>query len=114
MVLHGSADPIAPTSGSEVIFATPLGVHIDDVVATNAARAGCDTVPSSEQLFDDVVVDRYPDCADGRRVEYWRLLGAGHTWAGTDAPLLEIVAGPTNQSISANDRVLDFFDDTST
>jgi len=112
MVLHGSADRIAPTSGSDVIFATPLGVHIDDVVATNAARAGCATVASSEQLFNDVVVYRYPDCAEGRRVEYWRLRGAGHTWAGTAPSLLEVVTGPTNRSISANDTVLDFFDDT--
>ncbi len=37
------------------------------------------------------------------------MLGAGHTWAGTTAPLLEIVTGPTNMSISANDVVLDFF-----
>jgi polyhydroxybutyrate depolymerase len=109
MVLHGSADPIAPTSGSNVPFATPNGLHIDDVVATDAARAGCAPVPATEQLFSDVVVDRYQGC-DGARVEYWRLVGAGHTWAGTTAPLLEIVTGPTNQSISANERVLDFFD----
>lgn len=110
MVLHGSADPIAPTTGSEVPFATPNGLHIDDVVATDAARAGCAPVPSTETLFADVVVDRYQGCADGARVEYWRLLGAGHTWAGTTAPLLEIVTGPTNMSISATDTVLDFFD----
>jgi polyhydroxybutyrate depolymerase len=110
MVLHGSADPIAPTTGSDVPFATPNGLHIDDVVATDAARAGCAPVPSTEQLFDDVVVDRYTGCDGGARVEYWQLLGAGHTWAGTTAPLLEIVTGPTNQSISATEQVLDFFD----
>ena len=110
MVLHGTADPIAPTTGSEVPFATPNGLAIDDVVATNATRAGCSPIPATEQLFGDVVVDRYQGCDGGGRVEYWRLLGAGHTWAGTDAPLLEIVTGPTNHSISANERVLDFFD----
>ena len=45
-------------------------------------------------------------------MEYWRLLGAGHTWAGSTAPLLEVVAGPTTTSIDANDVVLDFFDQT--
>jgi polyhydroxybutyrate depolymerase len=110
MVLHGTADPIAPTTGSEVPFATPNGLAIDDVVATNATRAGCSPIPATEQLFGDVVVDRYQGCDGGGRVEYWRMLGAGHTWAGTTAPLLEIVTGPTNQSISANERVLDFFD----
>jgi polyhydroxybutyrate depolymerase len=110
MVLHGSDDPIAPLTGSDVPFATPNGLNIDDVVATDAVRAGCAPVPTVEQLFADVVVDRYVSCDDSRRVEYWQLLGAGHTWAGTTAPLLEIVTGPTNQSISANERVLDFFD----
>ena len=113
MVLHGTADPIAPVTGSNVPFATPNGLHIDDVVTTDAARAGCAPVPTTEALFADVVVDRYEGCADGARVEHWRLLGAGHTWAGTTAPLLEIVTGPTNQSISANERVLDFFDGAS-
>ncbi len=111
MVLHGSEDPIAPTTGSDVPFATPNGLAVDDVVATNAARAGCDPAPAVEQLFADVVVDRYQGCAAGRRVEYWRLVGAGHTWAGSPSPLLEIVTGPTNTSISANEVVLDFFDD---
>lgn len=110
MVLHGSADPIAPTTGSNVPFATPNGVDIEDVVATNAARAGCDATPVVEQLFADVVVDRYQGCDADLRVEYWRLIGAGHTWAGSSSPLLEIVTGPTNTSISANERVLDFFD----
>lgn len=110
MVLHGSADPIAPTTGSDVPFATPNGLHIDDVVATDAGRAACASAPVAEQLATDVTVDRYQGCADGTRVEYWRLLGAGHTWAGTTAPLLELVTGPTNQSISATEVVLDFFD----
>ena len=60
MVLHGSADPIAPTTGSDVPFATPNGLHIDDVVATDAGqgRLRARRRPT-EQLFADVVVDRY-------------------------------------------------------
>jgi polyhydroxybutyrate depolymerase len=112
LVLHGSADPIAPTTGSNVAFATPNGLHIDDVVAVDAARAGCTGVAPSQQVAVDVLVDRATGCADGRRVEYWRLLGAGHTWAGTTAPLLELVTGPTNHSVSANTVALDFFDAT--
>ena len=112
LILHGSADPIAPTSGSEVVFAPPIGVSIDAVVAANRARAGCDPTPSVEQVRPDVVAERSTGCADDHRVEHWRLLGAGHTWAGSTAPLLEIVAGPTTTSVDANDVVLDFFDQT--
>jgi polyhydroxybutyrate depolymerase len=109
MVLHGSADPIAPLTGSEVIFAPPLGLAVDTVVSTNASRAGCEPTPTTEQLTNTVVIDRYNGCSNGHRVEYWRLIGAGHTWAGTTS-LLDFIAGPTNTDISATERVLDFFD----
>lgn len=109
MILHGTADPIAPPTGSEVAFAPPQGLSILDVVATNAARAGCATAPVTDQVAAHVVVDRYQGCGD-HRVEFWSLVGAGHTWAGTESSLLEIVTGPTNTEISANTEVLDFFD----
>lgn len=111
LVLHGTADPIAPVTGSEVIFAPPLGLYLDDVVRSDAARAGCDPTPVAEQPFVSVLVERWTGCSQGHRVELWRLLGAGHTWAGASNPLLELVTGPTNTDISANEVVLDFFDE---
>lgn len=109
MILHGTADPIAPPAGSYVIFAPPLGLDIADVVATSAARAGCDPTPVTTQVAPTVEVDRYQRCT--ARVEYWRELGAGHTWAGAATNiLLEAILGPTNTDISANRVVLDFFD----
>jgi polyhydroxybutyrate depolymerase len=109
MVLHGTADPIAPPTGSTVVFAPPLGLDVEDVVATNAARAGCDLVPVSDQRYPTVVVDTYQGCDGAQRVEYWRMIGTGHTWAG-DPTLLDLVAGPTNTDFSASEAVLDFFD----
>jgi polyhydroxybutyrate depolymerase len=107
MVLHGSADPIAPTTGSEVVFAPPLGLAVDTVVAVNAGRAGCSGTPVVDQVAPSVVVERYVGCT--KRVEYWRLIGAGHTWAGSP-PIIDFIAGPTNTAISATETVLDFFD----
>ncbi|CAB4530296.1 unannotated protein [freshwater metagenome] len=109
MILHGSADPIAPLSGSQVAFAPPAGLSVDSVVATNAARSSCNPDPVSEQLFPSVIVDSYEGCTENRRVQYWRMIGAGHTWAGANT-LVEFVTGPTNTEISASERVLDFFD----
>ena len=112
LVLHGTADPIAPPSGSTVPFAPPNGLHIDDVVATDAARAGCDPVPTISAPAASTVVDRYTGC-DGHRVEYWRMIGSGHTWAGaTTSPFVGLVTGPTSTAFSANDVALDFFDAT--
>ena len=109
MILHGSADPIAPLSGSKVAFAPPEGLSVDRVVATNAARAGCDPTAVSAQLFPSVIVDTYQGCSENRRVQYWRMIGAGHTWAGAKT-LVEFITGPTNMQISATERILDFFD----
>jgi polyhydroxybutyrate depolymerase len=107
MVIHGSADSIAPTSGSQIAFAPPSGISVNTVVGVNAARAGCSGSPQVEQLTASVIVDRYVGCND--RVEYWRLIGAGHTWAGAD-PVIDFITGATNTDISATERVLDFFD----
>jgi poly(3-hydroxybutyrate) depolymerase len=108
MVLHGENDPIAPLSGSEVPFATPNGLSVDEVVATNAARAGCDPVPVADQRYPSVQVDTYVGCDGTLRLEYWRMAHTGHTWAGQPS-LLDIVAGPTNTDFSATEAVLDFF-----
>jgi len=109
MILHGSADPIAPIASRQVAFAPPLGLSVDAVVATDAARAGCNPVPTSTQLFSSVIVDRYEGCTENRRVQYWQMLGAGHTWAGASS-LVDFLTGPTNTQFSASERVLDFFD----
>lgn len=110
MILHGTADPIAPLSGSEVVFAPPLGLPVSDVVATDAARAGCDPVPVVDQRAPTVQVSTFQGCGD-HRVEYWSLQGSGHTWAGTSG-LLDLFAGPTNTDVSATEVVLAFFDAT--
>lgn len=106
MVLHGSADPIAPVTGSEVPFATPNGLHVDDVVANFARRNSCDPVSQPIVLSATVTIDRY-SCGT-HRLEYWRELGAGHTWADSLFPL-DIFTGPTDRSFSATNAVLDFF-----
>lgn len=110
-VLHGTADAIAPLTGSTVVFAPPLGLPVADVVANDAARAGCDPVPAAGSPVAGVRSATYAGCADGHRVQYWQMQGAGHSWAGTTG-LLSLIVGPTLQSFSATATVLDFFDAT--
>ena len=110
LVLHGSADPIAPPTGSDIPFAPPLGLPVQAVAAQDAERAGCDGTPAVDQLTASVRRQRWSGCTDGRRVEYLELQGAGHTWAGSPNALLELFTGPTDTSISATTTVLDFFE----
>lgn len=106
LILHGTADPIAPVTGSEVVFAPPLGLGVDTVVASFATRNGCVGPPTPIDLSATVTIDRY-SCGD-HRLEYFRMRGAGHTWAGSPIPL-DIVTGPTDHTFSATNAVLDFF-----
>ena len=62
-------------------------------------------MPELDRPEPSVLRERYRGCADGRRVESLTLIGAGHTWAGSPNPLLELVAGPTNTDISATATV---------
>ena len=113
LILHGTADPIAPPTGSQVVFAPPLGLAISDVVTTAAARNGCDPLPATRDETSTVRVTSYRGCSAGRRVEWWQMSGAGHTWAGPKPPVVLLfgaVVGSTDTSISATDVALNFFD----
>ena len=107
LILHGSADGWAPVTGSEQVFATPMGLHVDRVVETFAHRNGCASAPTVVTLTSTTTADRYT--SDGHRLEYRRMRGAGHTWAGASFPL-DPITGPTDRTFSATTEVLDFFD----
>lgn len=107
LILHGSADPIAPLTGSTVVFAPPLGLAVDNVIANFADRNHCRPTPRVISHTATLTIDHY-HC--GRhRLDYWRELGAGHTWAGAGVSL-DAVTGPTDHSFSATTAVLDYFD----
>jgi polyhydroxybutyrate depolymerase len=109
LIMHGTADPFARITGSDVLFATPLGVPTATVVATNSARAGCDPNPVTSMLTPSVEVDRYLGCTSGKVIEYRRMLGAGHSWAGHSA-FFDGILGGTDVSFDATTAALDFFD----
>ena len=114
LILHGQDDPIAPVTGSTIVFAPPLGLHVDTVVASTAARSACDAEPTVTRRYPTVDVAVYHGCSDGHRLEYWKMFTTGHTWAGAQTSLFQLIAGiilgPTNRDFSANQAVLDFFD----
>ncbi len=113
LLLHGTADPIVPPGGSDVVFAPPYGLSIDAVVASVAVRNGCDATPSTSMVTATVSAESFGGCRAGHRVELWKMIGAGHTWAGPKPPLVAliggIVVGKTDTSIDATSVALDFF-----
>lgn len=111
-IMHGTADPIAPPSGSQVVFAPPLGLSIDTVADTDAARAGCDPAPALTQPASGVSARVFVGCDNSHRVQQWNMTGAGHTWAGAEPVPFDLIVGQTASGFSANEVVLDFFDAT--
>lgn len=80
-----------------------------------AARNGCASSPSSEQLPDADPSDgttvthvRWLDCAAD--VELVRVDGGGHTWPGGDPYLGESSVGRVSHDINGSELILDFFD----
>ena len=65
--------------------------------STNAARAGCDPSPAESTPAASVEARAFTGCdGDHRGSRYWEMLGAGHTWAGTDGSAFSPVVGPTS------------------
>lgn len=106
LILHGTADPIAPLDGQTLDFLPPKGITVDSVVATFAGRNGC--AGSTPVVRTPTVTAQVFSCT-GHRLEFWPERGAGHTWAGAAFPL-DLVTGPTDTTFSASTAVLDFFD----
>lgn len=89
--------------------ATYSDLSIPDVVATWAARNGCDPAPTTTKVSEDTTRFRYA-CPDGADVELFASEGAGHTWPGSKASAaLERYIGPTTLQISANALLWKFF-----
>lgn len=109
LILHGTADPIAPPTGSLVVFAPPLGLPIATVADVDAQRAGCDPEPLTTDPAPGVVARVFSGCDADHRVQQWNMVGAGHTWAGAEPFPFDLIVGPTARGFSANRAVLDFF-----
>lgn len=108
-ILHGTADPIAPAAGSQIVFAPPLGLSVNEVADVDAARAGCDRMAERTAPVNGVRARVFTGCDDDHRVQQWDMVGAGHTWAGARPLPFDLIVGPTASDFSANEVILDFF-----
>jgi polyhydroxybutyrate depolymerase len=110
LAFHGTADPIIPFEGG------PVGIDalsnltfpaVRDSLAKWAAQNGCDASPVSEQVAEQVTLERYEGCAAGADVELYVVDEGGHTWPGAavDVPAL----GATTHEIDATDLLWQFF-----
>jgi len=123
LAFHGTADPIliynggigdlaGLLGGSGEIGAPEATVDGDGYPASIrawAAQNGCAPEPAKVAIGSDVEHWVF-DCPAGASVEFYAILGGGHTWPGSEfSRQIAAVAGPTTSTISANDVIWEFF-----
>ena len=108
---EGATDPLA-TPAPEVDL---NGEGYPANVKAWAKRNGCEDTPKDEttdtgEATTPQVIHRVYDCPAGADVEFYTIVGAGHTWPGSKFSAgLGKVMGPTALTIDANAIMWDFF-----
>jgi polyhydroxybutyrate depolymerase len=125
ITFHGTADPIvffnggfgaipgissadaSPTAAPPDVDLNGPGIPAN--VAGMAAINGCAPTPTDTQLTAEVI-HRVYDCPPGADVEFYIVIGGGHTWPGSEfSRLIESVVGYTTFDIDASQLAWDFF-----
>ncbi len=106
---HGTEDMIVPYEGNELV------APIEDVMTFWVENNGCsysfiETDIEDTDDMDNSTVIRYlfNDCTDGLEVDFYRIIGGGHTWPG--AILEQPQLGATNGDINASTLSWQFFE----
>jgi polyhydroxybutyrate depolymerase len=102
MQFHGTADPIVPYAGSDL-----LGFPaVEPVMAAWAARSACMPSPRTSYSHGDVTCVTYDGCAQSAEIVLCKVQNGGHAWpGGLPVPAL----GYTTNDIHATDAMWDFF-----
>ena len=100
IAFHGTADGVIPFDGGPGIFDITWRDVDDEILPEWAAHNGCASVPTDEQVSENVRLVRYQECDEGATVELYVIEGGGHTWFGA--------LGDT-QDINATDLMWEFF-----
>jgi polyhydroxybutyrate depolymerase len=108
IAFHGTGDAAIPYHGGSSWVAPASFPDIPKWVAAWAQRNRCAPSPVDTIVAPDVVRRTYARCVDGASVVFYTIIGGGHTWPGGE-PLPEWFAGRTTASISATDRMWEFF-----
>jgi polyhydroxybutyrate depolymerase len=104
VMFHGAKDPITPYEGG--------GLPVHRAASEWARALGCDGLPTISRATADVELSTYGNCTGGgAETLLYTAIDGGHTWPGTAVEFPEETAGKTTRSISATERMLDFFED---
>ncbi len=119
LVVHGTADPIVPLGPNGMSLVVDetmpppvielLASSIEQEVAMSARGAGCDDLPTSTELADDITELSYDGCLEGANHKLVLVEGGGHTWPGAAPTADEGFLGPTTTNYDASEAGWAFF-----
>lgn len=95
LYFHGNADPVV-----NYAVAGP-------VIASWAARDGCDAAPVETRIEPDIQKRTFTGCDAGLAATLYTVEGGGHTWPNGIIDLPQF--GNTTRTIDATNLILDFF-----
>ncbi len=105
MQIHGTLDGTVPYNG--ILNFTP----IEDLVEYWLQYNNCEPVPIVTQVPNTNILDNctaehyvYPNGNDGAEVEFYKIIGGGHSWPGAPVNL-----NTTNMDFSASAEIWRFF-----
>lgn len=120
LMINGTADPLVPYQGGPV-----LGIagdrdrvwSVDQTVGFWVTTDGCPTSPVTQALPDPEKADdsavryeSYSPCKSGSAVDFYSVVGGGHTWPGGPQYLPKAVVGPVNRDFNATQVIWEFFE----
>ena len=132
LTFHGTADPILLFNGGVNLSGLPTGAggpggaaasttttttqpaDLDGegypaAVAAWAEQNGCEAEPEDTKVSDDVI-HRVYDCPPESPVEFYIVVGGGHSWPGSDfSKAIGSIVGPTTFDIDATELIWAFF-----
>jgi len=113
VAFQGTADPLMEYAGGEVGRGGRV-LSADSSIGFWAEVAGCGKPPTTT-LEPNLVPDdstrvrrtAFPDCANGRMVELYSIVGGGHTWPGGPASGRRV--GRVSRDVDATATIWQFF-----
>ena len=109
LYIHGTADPILPWERNTIASGRPISLSAIETFTFWAQHNDCDQDALVSDMLPDVVEDDNSqvshlaliDCAAGTEVQFYGIVGGGHTWPG-HAFDIEMALGPLNMDIDAS------------
>ncbi len=109
MQIHGTTDPTVSYDGKGGIIGS---IHIDSLVNFWVKFNKCNISPTKTNLPDINTADKctvehylYPNGKNGVSVEFYKVIGGGHTWPGA---AIATGAGNTNRDFNASLMIWQF------